>query len=420
MTTLLRWGFVVLLAAHGVAHLPGFAVSWRLLASPELPYHTTLWSGRFDIGDSGIRIVGLLWLIVGMGFVAGAILLASRWRWAFALVACIALVSLLLGLAEWPFARVGVALNALIVAMVPLVALASWRSETTALVSAMSADRSAADARTSDRLVGTGGPVGASPAAVVSGPRQEPAFALASVPPIVARYFARALGDAPRGASGAVFTQDAEMMIGDTWRPLSATQYVSAVPAGFVWDARIAMAPGISVHVRDSYLRGHGSMEVALAAVVPMVSQHGRPELDAGALHRYLAELVWMPSGLLPGVSVRWEPIDDRSARVVRVDGQTTVALDFRFNAEADVEEIFTTSRFAEHDGEYALEPWLVRCRDYTVFDGVRVPSYCEVSWLKPDGPAPYWRGRLTSARYEFAAHGGGSDHRGERATHQK
>ena len=26
-----------------------------------------------------------------------------------------------------------------------------------------------------------------------------------------------------------------------------------------------------------------------------------------------------------------------------------------------------------------------------------------EVAWLLPEGPKPYWRGRITSLRYEFA-----------------
>ena len=38
----------VVLVAHGVAHLIGFVVPWRLMTLPEMPYKTTLFAGRLD------------------------------------------------------------------------------------------------------------------------------------------------------------------------------------------------------------------------------------------------------------------------------------------------------------------------------------------------------------------------------------
>jgi hypothetical protein len=35
--------------------------------------------------------------------------------------------------------------------------------------------------------------------------------------------------------------------------------------------------------------------------------------------------------------------------------------------------------------------------------DGICIPTEGEVAWLLPEGPKPYWRGRITSLRYEFA-----------------
>ena len=51
-----RWLLAAGLAAHGIAHTAGFAVAWRLTASSEIPYHTTLLNGRLDVGDGGGRI----------------------------------------------------------------------------------------------------------------------------------------------------------------------------------------------------------------------------------------------------------------------------------------------------------------------------------------------------------------------------
>ncbi len=55
------------LVVHGVAHLVGFVVPWRIVSSGEVPYRTTLLG--VDIGQAGVRAVGLAWLVVAVLFV---------------------------------------------------------------------------------------------------------------------------------------------------------------------------------------------------------------------------------------------------------------------------------------------------------------------------------------------------------------
>jgi hypothetical protein len=370
----LRWAFVLLVAAHGIAHLPGFAVSWRLLASPDVPYHTALLHGRWPIGDTGIRVVGLLWLLAALAFVAGAALLAARWPYAAVLIAGTAGVSLLLCVAELPYARVGLGGNVALLVLLPLAALAFWRDDTARLIASVSHGASAE--------AGAGA-------------------SLEGVPPVVGRYLHRAMAGG-RVASAVHLEQEAEFWL-EGWRPLRASQFMQASPPAFVWDARIAMAPGVAVHVRDGYGRTHGSMRAAAMGILPLATQQARPELDAGSLHRYLAELVWMPSALRPSLTLHWEPLSDRAARATVVDGANTVALEFTFNDEGDVEEIYTPARYAEKDGHYTPQAWQVRCSEHRTFDGFRVPAYCEVAWMTPAGRVPYWRGRITAARYTVA-----------------
>lgn len=105
--SVLRVGLGLLMLAHGIAHLPGFAGAWRLATFPDLPYHTTLLAGRLDVGDGGMRVVGALWLLLGAAFaLAGVGALAGRAGWP-ALAVGAALASLALCVGEWPAARVG-------------------------------------------------------------------------------------------------------------------------------------------------------------------------------------------------------------------------------------------------------------------------------------------------------------------------
>lgn len=97
-------------AAHGVAHLVGFVSAWKLAMLPELPYKTTLLAGRIDVGDAGMRIVGVLWLLLAVAFVAAAIDVATDTGWVRVMPVA-AIASLALCMTAWPEARIGVAVN---------------------------------------------------------------------------------------------------------------------------------------------------------------------------------------------------------------------------------------------------------------------------------------------------------------------
>lgn len=53
---------------HGFAHIVGFLISWELVNDKDTPYKTTILAGKLDIGDSGIRVLGILWLLTGLAF----------------------------------------------------------------------------------------------------------------------------------------------------------------------------------------------------------------------------------------------------------------------------------------------------------------------------------------------------------------
>lgn len=123
---------------------------------------------------------------------------------------------------------------------------------------------------------------------------------LAGLPPPALRYFRRVLRDGQPIVRYTVARQEAEFFINGAWRPLRASQDFLAAPPGFVWDARITMAPLVPAYVRDSYVNGVGTMTASVLGVYTLVDQQAIAELNAGALQRFLAEAVWLPTALLP------------------------------------------------------------------------------------------------------------------------
>ncbi|HEX8362443.1 MAG TPA: DUF6544 family protein [Longimicrobium sp.] len=242
--------------------------------------------------------------------------------------------------------------------------------------------------------------LGSAPAPPLYSPEQ-----LEGLPPPVARYFRRVLRPGQPMIRTARLQQEGRFWLGardGKWTPFAAEETFSSSPPGFVWDAGVRMAALLSARVRDSYIRGTGSMRARLASVIPLVDESGSPELAAGALQRYLAEAVWLPTALLPASGVKWSPLDDRTARATLTDGAVTVSLDFTFAASGEILSSYTPARHRSVDGRWIPTPWTGSYRRYERVDGMLVPMEGEVAWILPDGPLPYWRGRITRALYEF------------------
>jgi hypothetical protein len=191
----------------------------------------------------------------------------------------------------------------------------------------------------------------------------------------------------------------------DKWVPFTAVQDFAPAAPGFVWDARMRIAPGVAVHVRDGYVAGQGSMRASVLGLVPIVNKAGGGTLATAALQRYLGETIWLPAALLPGAGVRWEPIDDRRARATIGDAAAGATLEFRFGTDGLVESVYADSRTFD-DGKHppSQQAWQARVLRYGEFDGVKVPAEAVVEWLLSGGAYAYWRGRPLRIAYDAAA----------------
>lgn len=112
----------VLLALHGIIHLIGFVTPWRIATLQGFTYRTTALNGALEIGDSGARLIGLVWLALAIGFVAAGY---GVWRgepWALALTGVLAVVSLVVCVLGLPEAFAGIAINVVILGAVGYVA----------------------------------------------------------------------------------------------------------------------------------------------------------------------------------------------------------------------------------------------------------------------------------------------------------
>lgn len=225
----------------------------------------------------------------------------------------------------------------------------------------------------------------------------------AALPPAVARYFALVLAPGQPIVQHARVRHEGEFALRpNEWKPFTSRQLYSTDPRGFVWDARIQFLPLVPMLVRDSYSIGRGSMLGALAGVVKIADVQGTEGLASGALLRYLAEAVWLPTALLPSEGVQWTEIDGTTARATVSDAGVTVWMDVHFGASGSIIGV-SAIRQRDVNGESVPTPWEGRfSEELLTVDGMKIPISGEVAWRLPEGMHTYWRGRVAEAAYEY------------------
>lgn len=229
---------------------------------------------------------------------------------------------------------------------------------------------------------------------------------LANAPAPVQRYFRAVLKHgqpivaAVRVEHSGTFNMDATA---NRWKPFASTQRVVTHRPGFDWDARVAMMPGLPVLVHDAYVAGEGTLHAAVFGLISVADLHGAGEVARGELMRFFAEAAWYPTALLPSQGVRWDAVDDHSARATLKDDDLTLSLLFRFNAAGLIDTVYADSRGQTIGGKVMHAPWECRVWNYALRDSMYVPLDGEAAWVMPEGTKPYWRGHINQLSYEFA-----------------
>ena len=240
---------------------------------------------------------------------------------------------------------------------------------------------------------------GASAAAPLPGALPEP----------VQRYFSASIPVAARRVRAARLASEGTFRLlrptdtrgpADGWAPFHATQIVTVDPPGLLWVARMHVLPLLPIDVRDGYVQGRGSTEASLLQLIPVASEHDTPELNAGALLRWLAEAVWVPTALLPGPHVRWSALDDLHARATVRHENTEVSAEFTFSPTGDVMAV-EAERHMGTDSGYVRARWRGRFWGHQNTGGVRIPLEGEVAWFLNGEFRPYWRGRVVAVSPE-------------------
>ena len=106
------------------------------------------------------------------------------------------------------------------------------------------------------------------------------AHELDSLPAPVSRYFRAVLKNGQPIVSAVTVGHSGTFNLkqpGEQWRPFTSRPKVVTRRPGFVWNARIAMIPGLNIFVHDAYVGGEGILNPAILGLLSLAGP-----VDAG------------------------------------------------------------------------------------------------------------------------------------------
>lgn len=133
-------------------------------------------------------------------------------------------------------------------------------------------------------------------------------------------------------------------------------------------------------HGKDTYVGGHGKM-------VTPVGEFEGDKIDQGANIVNWLEVLAVPGVLATSEGVRWEPVDENSARLVfpLKDAEDSVVVHFdpKTGAPAQV----TAQRYKDADTAAKKLLWTAGMRDRKVLGGLQVSGEVDALWEGADKP---------------------------------
>ncbi len=182
------------------------------------------------------------------------------------------------------------------------------------------------------------------------------------------------------------------------WTPFTAEQEYDIPTASFIWKVDMKMAPFIHITGSDHLENGEGQMRIKLLGFIPIVNAKG-PEMDQGAMTRYLSEIIWFPQACLDD-HIRWEAIDSTSAKAIFTIDQKSVEGVFHFDQEGKV-TLFECQRYAYEDKEMVLRSWQTPIDEYGERAGLQLGIRGRAIWNLPEGDYTYVDVEIESIVYE-------------------
>ncbi len=215
---------------------------------------------------------------------------------------------------------------------------------------------------------------------------------LENLPDPVQRYFNHVLKDGQLYISYARIKHVGQFKTGidENWINIKGEQYATMEKPGFIWKGTTTVFVA-----KDMYIADKGRLVVSILSLFNVVNAFGE-QYDQGELLRWLGESVLYPTNLLPSESLKWSPIDAKTAKLTFNYKGHSLFFKITFNEIGEITEM-ETKRYMD---EKNLETWLIKTTQYMLFNKVLIPTSLEVIWNLKKADFSYAKFLVTEVEY--------------------
>jgi Family of unknown function (DUF6544) len=138
--------------------------------------------------------------------------------------------------------------------------------------------------------------------------------------------------------------------------------------------------------------------------LVPVARAEG-PDVTRSGAGRLAAEMIWLPSALLPGAGVEWEGVDTDTARFRATIAGQPVAVEVRVDA-AGLPVAVSMLRWGDPEGRggFGEVPFGAELSGHRRFDGHTIPTRIRAGWGVGAGFTPFMEAEITEADFAGGA----------------
>jgi hypothetical protein len=202
------------------------------------------------------------------------------------------------------------------------------------------------------------------------------------LPAPVRRHLLTAFGEQIPIVETAVFWGRARMKPAGLWMPARYRAFHQA-GAAFVREMHVSWMGIPVVKGLDTYIDGRGMTKVAGGTDIGAA-------VDQGAnIVLWAEQFLMMPSVILTHPRVRWQAVDDNSARLIVPLGEDEDSLTFWFDPQTGLASHFSTMRYRTAN-EPKL-PWRGDCLNWRSIGRAQIPSLFTATWEDQGQPWSYW-----------------------------
>ena len=180
------------------------------------------------------------------------------------------------------------------------------------------------------------------------------------------------------------------------YSPMTAQQ-ILAPPHGLVWRVQTGAISG-----SDGATSASSWTRFWLFGLIPVVRVAESADHHRSAFGRVVAEgAFWTPAMLLPGDNVRWEAIDENTARAVVSNGDFEQNVDVTVTQDGQPTHVVISRWSNENpEGVYKLQPFGGYLDDFRRFGGYTLPTSVEGgNHFGTDRYFPFYKAKILDIR---------------------